>query len=506
MQSKVSPRLAEPLAPEILELIFRPRIERELALGIDDLCAVNEAHLVMLARTGLVEPAVASDLAEALSGIRRDGEDVIPRDPAREDGYFNFEALLMARAGAETGGRLHLARSRNDINATLDRLAMRRLVLDLVEKIIALRRALLRRAEEFADTIMPGYTHMQPAQPITFGFYLTGIAQALARDALRLFHAFHAANSSPLGACAFAGTSFPIDRQLVAELLGFDRVHLHAQDAVASRDYAWDAAVAVLGLAANWGRFAQDMYIWGTQEFGLVRFPDSIAGTSSIMPQKKNPVAVEYLKASSGEVIGGLTATFAILKGGHFSHAGDTGRSSLAPLWPTLRLAGNALTITRLVAEKIEPCVETMRQRAGAGFSTATDLADCLVREGRLSFRQAHHIVADLVRNALERGLKPDEIEYGDALAAIERELGHPLAISEEAIMQALDPGRSIEARRSVGAASPDETRRMIETAHAEIDRDQAKLDALHAQLTSARERLDEQLIQLRQANRPSSN
>lgn len=499
MQSKVSPRLAEPLAPEILELIFRPRIERELALGSDDLCAVNEAHLVMLASTGLIEPAIASELAGALAGIRNDGEGVVPRDPAREDGYFNFEALLMARAGADAGGRLHVARSRNDINATLDRLAIRRVVLDLLAKTIALRQALLLRAQQFADTIMPGYTHMQPAQPITFGFYLTGIAQALARDSSRLFNAYHAADTCPLGACAFAGTSFSIDRQLVADLLGFSAIHTHAQDAVASRDYAWDAGAAVLGMAANWGRFAQDMYVWSTQEFGLIHFPDSIAGTSSIMPQKKNPVAVEYLKASSGEVIGGLTATFSILKGGHFSHAGDTGRSSLAPLWPSLHLAGNALAITRLVAEKIEPNAEMMRRRAGAGFSTATDLADCLVREGKLSFREAHHVVADLVRAALERDLKPDEIRHGDVLVAIERVLGRTVELSDGAVTQALDPGRSVEARQSAGAASPVETRRMIATASVAVSRDQTRLDALHAHRAAARGRLDAQLEKLRQ-------
>ncbi|WP_379062683.1 argininosuccinate lyase [Mesorhizobium sp. UC22_110] len=504
MQSKVSPRLAEPLAPEILDLVFRPRIERELALGIEDLCAVNEAHLVMLASIGLVEPAIARALAVALSDIREEGDSAVPRDPAREDGYFNFEALLMDRAGADAGGRLHVARSRNDINATLDRLGMRRVILDLLAKTIALRQVLLRRASEFADTIMPGYTHMQPAQPITFGFYLTGIAQALARDASRLFSAYHAADSCPLGACAFAGTSFAIDRQLLADLLGFSAVHVHAQDAVASRDYGWEAGSAILAMAGNWGRFAQDIYVWGTQEFALLRFPDSIAGTSSIMPQKKNPVAVEYLKASSGEVIGGLTATFAILKGGHFSHAGDTGRSSLAPLWPSLRLAGNALAIARLVAEKIEPDAEVMRQRAGAGFSSATDLADCLVREGGLSFREAHHVVADLVRDALHRDLRPDEIGLGDVLAATERVLGHVIELPDEAVTQALDPVRSVAARRSAGAASPVETRRMIATALDEIEHDRARLDALHAHLASARRQLEAQLEKLRQTASPN--
>ncbi len=484
--SKVTPRLSEPLAPEIQELVFRPRIERELALGIEDLCAVNAAHLVMLREVGLIDEGDSAQLAAALIGLREAGAGAIECDPAREDGYFNFEAALMRQAGAEAGGRLHLGRSRNDINATLDRLAARRIALDLAGSCIALRRTLLERARNHAATVMPGYTHLQPAQPITFGFYLTGVAEALARDTQRLLNACNAIDLCPLGACALAGTSVPIDRARLAALLGFEAVMLHAQDAVTSRDYAHDLAAAMLSLASTWGRFAQDLYVWGTQEFALVSFPDRIAGTSSIMPQKKNPIAIEYLKASAGEVLGGVVASFAIVKGGHFSHAGDTGRSALAPLWPALRLAGNALTIARIVTEAVQPEIESMAVRAAAGFATATDIADCLVRDAGLSFRQAHHVVAELVREALAAGAAPQALSPDNVCRAAETVLARSITLSADQLARAVDPAQSIAARVSTGAAAPDETRRMIELALIVLGRDEVELrDRIDAITTS---------------------
>lgn len=491
MTSQVSPRLSEPLAPEILELILAPRIRRELAGGIDDLIAVNEAHLVMLSNTGLIDAPDAAIVAQALLRIRQRGGDTITVNPALEDGYFNFEAALMAEAGPDAGGRLHLARSRNDINATLDRLLARHILIELTEVLIALRDTLLTRAAEHADAVMPGYTHMQPAQPITFGFYLLGVAEAFARDTARLFTALNSADHCPLGACALAGTSFAIDRKLVARLLGFTDVHIHAQDAVTSRDFAWDMAAAMLSMASTWGRFAQDLYIWGTQEFALVEFPDSIAGTSSIMPQKKNPIAVEFLKASTGDVIGGVTSMFAIIKGGHFSHAGDTGRSSLAPLWASLRQARDALIIARLVAEKVRPRLDVMRSRSSSGFSAATDLADSLVREAGMSFRQAHHAIAHMVKDALDGGIEASDLTVADIRSGLEQ------AVEERTVERALDPVASIAARVSLGSASPVETRRMIEIAHARLAQDKAGLAERCERLAAARAMLVRELRKL---------
>nr|WP_298104856.1 argininosuccinate lyase [uncultured Shinella sp.] len=494
MHSQVSPRLSQPLAREILELVFAPRIAREVSLGIDDLCSVNEAHLVMLAQAGMIEPSAARSIAGALSAMRAEGAESVPQDPAREDAYFNFEAALMERVGADVGGRLHLARSRNDINATLDRLALGRLLLVLGEELLALRRALLDRAQEHIETIMPGYTHLQPAQPITFGFYLSGIGDALARDTVRLFQAYDATRACPMGACAFAGTSFSIDRGLVADLLGFDGVHVHAQDAVSSRDYVWNCAASVLGLASTWGRFAQDLYIWGTTEFGLVRFPDSIAGTSSIMPQKKNPIAVEYLKAASGEVIGGVTATFGILKGAHFSHAGDSGRSALAPFWPVVQLATNAVRIARLVAQNVEAVPDVMASRAGQGFSTATDLADCLVREAGVSFRQAHHVVADLVRRATETGRTLAEFDKAEITDVLFQEVGRNVEIDGDLLKDCLDPRRSVAGRKSYGSTSPEQVRLTLERASEMLAADADALTLRRCRIESARDLLAKRL------------
>ncbi|WP_026873703.1 argininosuccinate lyase [Inquilinus limosus] len=495
--SKVTPRLSEPLAPEILELVFRPRIARELAFGTADLDDVNQAHLVMLAETGLIDAGRASALAAALLAIEAEGPAAIEQDPAREDGYFNYEAAIIRRTGAEIGGSLHLGRSRNDINATLDRLCARRLLLDLAAGTVALRRSLLARAAGFADTVMPGYTHLQPAQPITFGFYLTGVAEALARDTARLLGALPALDLCALGACAFAGTSVPIDRSLLARLLGFAGVLVHAQDAVTSRDYAFDLGGAALSLAGTWGRFAQDLYVWSTQEFALVVLPDRIAGTSSIMPQKKNPVAVEYLKASAGEVVGGLMASFAIIKGGHFSHAGDTGRASLAPLWPALRLAANALVVARVVAEAVEPAIEIMARRSTDGFTAATDIADLLVHDAGLSFRQAHHVAADLVRAALAEGVAPTALTAEHIARAGERVLGRCIAVDPQIAARALDPRRSVEARRSLGAASPAETRRMIAAGLKAVESDAERIRERRDTIEAARAELKRRVRRL---------
>ena len=290
--SKVSRRLTQAIAPEVVEHIYKPRLGAELQIVFPYLSALNQAHLVMLARQGIVKPETARGIAEALLRIEADGPSAITPDPLLEDAYFNVEARLIALTSADIGGRLHIARSRNDLSAAIDRLRARGVLLDLMSDANELRRILLDRAELFADVVMPGHTHLQPAQPITFGFYLSGIASALARDVGRLDDAWKRVNLSPMGAAALATTSFPIDRTLVANLLGFDAVLEHGLDCVASRDFALE----ITALALTLSRFAQDMHVMVSHEFSAVDFPNSVCGTSSIMPQKKNPVVIEHLK------------------------------------------------------------------------------------------------------------------------------------------------------------------------------------------------------------------
>ena len=341
--SKVSRRLTQAIAPEVVEHIYKPRLGAELQIVFPYLSALNQAHLVMLARQGIVKPETARGIAEALLRIEADGPSAITPDPLLEDAYFNVEARLIALTSADIGGRLHIARSRNDLSAAIDRLRARGVLLDLMSDANGLRRILLDRAELFADVVMPGHTHLQPAQPITFGFYLSGIASALARDVGRLDDAWKRVNLSPMGAAALATTSFPIDRTLVADLLGFDAVLEHGLDCVASRDFALE----ITALALTLSRFAQDMHVMVSHEFSAVDFPDSVCGTSSIMPQKKNPVVIEHLKGKAAHVAAAFASAAACVRASHFTNTLDAHREGLSMVWGGLVETGRALALAR---------------------------------------------------------------------------------------------------------------------------------------------------------------
>ena len=450
--SKVSRRLTEKTATEVCELIYLPRL-RDFANGFGYLTEINEAHVLMLHKQGLMSTPIAGKISRALIEMDEAGPGAVTLDPQREDSYFNYEAHLIAKIGGDAGGRMHTARSRNDILATIDRLRGRDMVIELIDGLAEVRRAALDQAERYARVVMPGYTHLQPAQPITYGFYLAGVAQALERDTDRLIEAYKHIDRSPMGAGAFAGTPFPIDREETARLLGFGSVIEHTMDAVASRDFVFEVMGALTVLAATWSRVAQDYFVWATDEFGLIEFPDSVAGTSSIMPQKKNPVVLEYLKGRSGHVLGLFTGAITAVKGTNFSHTGDANRESVAGFWEAGRECLNALKLLRLVIESAAPREDAMLKRARENFCSATDLADAMVSQANVPFRNAHHIVGAVVREALDRGMTADKITLDMVERAARDQLGHDLVFSEDLLQSCLDPGVSVSQRQSGGPA-----------------------------------------------------
>ena len=332
--SKVSRRLSEAVAPEVIEHVYAPRLAAEMVVVFPLLSAANAAHLVMLERQGILSRAHARAIAGALLRMDEEGAGAIDPDPRLEDAYFNVEARLVALCGADAGGRLHIARSRNDLSAALDRMRAREALLRLAAGALEVRRTLLERGTLFAEVVMPGHTHLQPAQPITFGYYLTGLASALARDTARLLDAWPRLNLSPMGAAAMATTTFPIDRPLVARLLGFDGVLEHGLDCVASRDFSVELVAAAAQLALTLSRFAQDMHVAVSHEFSAVEFPDSVCGTSSIMPQKKNPVVLEHLKAKAAHVVAAFASAGACIRASHFTNTLDAHREGQAMVWP----------------------------------------------------------------------------------------------------------------------------------------------------------------------------
>lgn len=489
MESKVGRRLTQPTATEVCAHIYAPRL-RDFAAGFGYLTDINAAHLLMLHGTGLIPSDTAATLARALLRIEREGADAVPLDPQREDAYFNYEARLMEVAGADAGGRLHVARSRNDILATQDRLRARDAVLVLLDTLADTRGIVLRKAAEHADTVMPGYTHLQAAQPITYGFYLSGIAQAISRDMTRLRHALETLDACPLGAGALAGTAFPIDRSATAAWLGFSGYVDNALDAVASRDFAWEILSAVTIATVTWGRVAQDLFVWATPEFGLIDFPDSVAGTSSIMPQKKNPVALEYLKGKGGHMLGLLTASLAALKGTHFSHSGDGSRETMRGFWEAMVEAQRCAEVLRLVLAHAAPQPDTMLNRARRDFSSATDLADMLVRDAGMSFREAHHVVGAVVREALDRHLPACEIDSAMVAKAALAHTGRTLHLDAEAVAKCLDPIEGVAARTAAGGPAPARVRAQVERQLSSLTHDLEAIATQRAAVATSRDAL----------------
>ena len=483
-------RLGEGLADEVLQLIYGPRLARETAHALDYMHAVCQAHLLMLTETGLIAPQAATTVAGAMLDLENAGAAGLPNDPALEDLYFNYETALTSRLGIALGGSLHIGRSRNDIGATIDRLRARDETLALLSQVATVRRNLLDRSRQYSDVVMPGYTHMQPSQPVSFGFYLLGPATAFARETERLLAELARMDASPLGACAMAGTSFPIDRARSAALLGFGSVANHSQDAVASRDWMIALASINASMAVLWSRLTQDFYIWSTMEFGMLDFPDSVAGVSSIMPQKKNPVVLEVLKANAGEVIGDLTTMLATMRASHFTHSIDATRASLNRAWASFETCRASLTLLALIVRTVTPRRERMAALSWANFSTMTDLADMLTQRYGLSFREAHHVVGGVVRTAIEAKVEPAGITPAMAAEAAGKVTASPLSCDAGTLAEAVDPAASLSRRLSAGSPAPREIEAMLDGEYETLARDEAAIAASAVAIRETRQAL----------------
>jgi argininosuccinate lyase len=486
VESKVSRRLKQPPAKEIIEYIFLPRLNREFFANFELLNQINLAHLVMLEEQGILDKDASEQLAQAVLKMQQDGPNAVELDPAREEAYFNYEAHLMKLVGHDLGGRLHTARSRNDMGATIDRIRARSFCLRLGTALADVADAALERAREFAGYVMPGYTHMQAAQPITYGYYLSALVDAWSRDIERLVHVLDTTDGSPLGACALAGTSFPIDRFSTSQMLGFSYPLASSLDGVASRDFALELSATLSIMMITCSRMVQDFYIWSTPEFGYLSFPDSVASTSSIMPQKKNPVVLEYLRGKTGHLIGLTSAAFTTVKSTHFSHAGDSSRESTRTCWEGCEEALKALELMKLLVLDVEPNRDRMVSRAAEDFSTVTDLADLLVRRAGTSFRDAHHIVGSIVRDVLDQRLCASSITSAMVNAAASQQLGRKVSLDEDEVRACMDPVRNVAARRSYGGPAPELVLARIEVQKARLLEQRQVFEATSKRLSDA--------------------
>ena len=383
------------------------------------------AHGAMLAKQGIISPADGEAIKEGLTGILADLESgALSIDMTAEDIHTFVEMELTARIG-DAGKRLHTARSRNDQVATDLRLYAR----GQIDRLLALIRqavgAIRVKAAAYADAVMPGYTHLQRAQPVTFGHYLCAWAMMLIRDAGRLADAKKRLNQCPLGACALAGTSFPIDREATAAALGFDGPVLNSLDAVSDRDFCVEILAALSLLMTHMSRMAEELVLWSSLEFGFVTLPEGFVTGSSIMPQKKNPDMAELIRGKTGRVYGDLTALLTVLKGLPLAYNKDMQEDKQA-LFDGLDTAALCLGVLAPMVEGMQPHPKAMRKAAGAGFINATDCADWLVEHG-VPFREAYAVAAGLVH-----GGKPlEELSMAEYKAAS--------AVFDESIYAAVD-------------------------------------------------------------------
>jgi argininosuccinate lyase len=496
MESKVSRRLTEKVAQEVCDHIYSPRLAdfRTLFGYMSDL---NQAHVLMLARCALISPQAAKTLAAGLIRMEVEGPDAVELDPQREDAYFNYEAHLIKLIGTDAGGRMHIARSRNDLSAALDRLRARDLLLDAGGALLSVEEHALDGALRFRDAVMPGYTHLQPAQPVTYGFYLAGVAQSLERDFARLADAWARTNISPLGAGALAGTTFAIDRHAIAATLAFEGLVENTLDAVATRDFGLEILAGLTQVALGWSRVAQDYHVMVSHEFQTIEFPDRVTGTSSIMPQKKNPVVLEHLKGKAGHLLGLYVASATAIKGTHFTNTIDSNREGMRGVWEAGEEALRCLTLFDLIIASGRPNAPLMQRRVNEDFASATDLADLMVRDAGVSFREAHHVVGAVVRAAMDKGLAANGITTAMVDEAAQNQLGRPLRLDPEVVRRSLDPAASVAGRTLPGGPAPEAVARSVEAARTRLESRRAALAGKRERLRTARDALKRDLRQL---------
>ncbi len=418
------------------------------------------AHVAMLGGAGILP---AADVEAITDGLKRVGAEIeagtLTFSRALEDIHMTVESRLTELVGPGAG-RLHTARSRNDQVATDMRLWVRDTLDGLDAQAADLQGALAQKALAHAGTVMPGFTHLQSAQPVTFGHHLLAYVEMLGRDRGRFRDARARLNECPLGAAALAGTSFPIDREATAQALGFDRPTANSLDSVADRDFALEALSAAAICAVHLSRFAEEIVLWTSAQFAFVRLSDGYTTGSSIMPQKRNPDAAELVRAKSGRIVGDLTGLLIVMKGLPLAYSKDM-QEDKEGTFDALQTLSLCLAAMAGMVRDMEPDADVMRRAAGAAYATATDLADWLVRALGLPFREAHHVTGRLVGTASARGVGLEQLTLAEMQEAEPR--------ITDAVYDVLGVEESVSSRTSYGGTAPDNVRRQAERWLAEL-------------------------------------
>jgi argininosuccinate lyase len=475
-----------PFAPEYITNVLNDNFEDAKRQFLAPLKSIHYAHLVMLAGRGIVASVDAHVLRQALDGLP-DDLGSLKFDGTCEDLFFYIERLIASACGEDVAGRLHVARSRNDIDMTMYRMRQREWILALLDASFELRRSLLDVASKHRQTIVAVHTHTQRAQPTTVAHYLLAAVEQLERDASRLTAAYERTNRCPLGACAITGTGFPIDRQLTSDLLGFLAPTGNTYGSIATADYLLESASATAVLVTGLGRVVQDLLLWCTAEFDYVRFGDGFVQGSSIMPQKRNPVAVEHARAIGSKALGQAQAIVTLVHNTPFGDIVDT-EDDLQPLvFSMFRDAMRAVKLVAAAMASAEFDAARLEARAGDGWTTLTEFADTLVRDRGLPFRAAHQIAARLV--ALRQ--MDSSTPLSTLVASASREvIGSPIVYSEPELAGILSPKHFVNVRNTPGGPAPEETARAIDVSERQLETDRTYLQTATARLRSSEQRL----------------
>ena len=458
IQADMSERYKEMLYPDLVAN-FNSMFQ-EMAL-------VNKAHTIMLFQRKILDVESAQEILGAINDIQKNFT-VEDLSPDNQDLYFNIEKAVIDRIGSTFGGRMHTGRSRNDLYSTLTRMTLRKSLWEIFECLLSIEERLVSLAREHTESVMTGYTHSQPAQPTTLAHYFLAYLQTLGRDFLRLRQAYETTNQCPLGAAAFAGTGFPLDRGKTAEMLGFDGVLENTWDCVASRDYLLQAESAVSIMMSSLGRVAQDIYFWCSEEVGVWEIGGEVAGQSSIMPQKKNPSTVEYIRGKSGHSFGAFASSYMAFKGIPFSFCCD--------MMETAAMFPKAHQETLKAMEMFEETLKYSKfnqkkalEKAQVNFCTVTGLADYLVRAFNISFRDAHRITGGMVADAKAEGKDVRGLDTAQLGKWSQKILGQELFVDDEMLVDILSPQGNVESKTVPGSPSKVCVEEMIRKAEAAL-------------------------------------
>ncbi|WP_420710435.1 argininosuccinate lyase [Asticcacaulis sp. SL142] len=439
--------------PDQIMQAINVSIEVDKRLWAQDI-AGSRAHAAMLSQQGIISSDDAQQIDTGLATIAEEIQSgVFPFRAEYEDIHMNVEARLRELIGA-TAGRLHTARSRNDQVATDFRLWVRAQVDQTIVQLTDLQQALLERAEEYADALMPGFTHLQPAQPVTFGHHLMAYVEMFSRDASRFADARARMNENPLGSAALAGSPFNIDRFATSAALGFDRPMGNSLDGVSARDFALESLSHASICAGHLSRLAEEIVIWTTPQFGFIKLSDAFSTGSSIMPQKRNPDAAELVRAKTGRITGALMALTTVMKGLPLAYSKDM-QEDKPPVFEAFDSLELALSAMTGMVRDLTANTARMKAAASGGFSTATDLADWLVRNLNMPFRDAHHVTGAAVKLAESRDIDLAQLSLND-LQKLEA------GITDD-VYKVLTPEASCASRQSYGGTAPDQVRLQIE-------------------------------------------